>query len=407
MKYIYFFSFFIISNFGLAQQDVLPLYNFLKVSDSKPLICGHRGGYYTDFPENSISIFDHIYKTNQEKPLMLEIDIRADKDGQLWLLHDDTLDRTTSGKGAINLMSSTEVQKLKLKDQAGKPSAENIPGFEDILNFISEKSIYLMLDIKGDQYRQVIEKINARNLADRCIILTFTAENTQKALQFDSEAIISSLVGSNDDYEKFKTYNISNDRLAAYCTDQTSDDIIRILKENGNIILSDPREVWNKITSPLSIGFYSSYAKKLNLNILVTDFPIEVDKGLRLNRNMEQTIHSIHLKKFKWFASQQFDSLTTLLHEDVHYIHSNGWKESKAEVIANIKSGKLTYTDVKVHESNVRVIDQTGVVTGKGTFYVSMDGKPYAFDLYYTEVYVVTDEGIKLISRHACKYEQK
>jgi hypothetical protein len=130
-----------------------------------------------------------------------------------------------------------------------------------------------------------------------------------------------------------------------------------------------------------------------------------IDK--KIKEDLESSIHSIHLKKFKWFASQQFDSLTTLLHEDVHYIHSNGWKESKAEVIANIKSGKLTYTDVKVHESNVRVIDQTGVVTGKGTFYVSMDGKPYAFDLYYTEVYVVTDEGIKLISRHACKYEQK
>lgn len=119
---------------------------------------------------------------------------------------------------------------------------------------------------------------------------------------------------------------------------------------------------------------------------------------------LQSQFHHAHLKKFKWFATQQFDSLSTLLHDDVHYIHSNGWKESKAEVISNIKFGKLTYTDVKVHESQARVLDNTGIVTGKGTFYVSMDGKPYAFDLYYTEVYVLTDEGIKLISRHACKY---
>ncbi|MFZ1526372.1 MAG: nuclear transport factor 2 family protein, partial [Saprospiraceae bacterium] len=84
-------------------------------------------------------------------------------------------------------------------------------------------------------------------------------------------------------------------------------------------------------------------------------------------------------------------------------IHSNGWKESKAEVIANILSGKLTYNDVKVHESAVRIVDNTAVVTGKGTFYVSLEGKPSEFHLFYTEVYVMTESGIRLISRHACK----
>ncbi|MBK8627813.1 MAG: nuclear transport factor 2 family protein [Saprospiraceae bacterium] len=69
------------------------------------------------------------------------------------------------------------------------------------------------------------------------------------------------------------------------------------------------------------------------------------------NEELESSIHAIHLKKFKWLAEQQYDSLSTLLHDDVHYIHSNGWKESKADVIANLKSGKLTYTEVKVHES--------------------------------------------------------
>jgi Domain of unknown function (DUF4440) len=120
--------------------------------------------------------------------------------------------------------------------------------------------------------------------------------------------------------------------------------------------------------------------------------------------DIKAKIKDLHLKKFKWFASQQFDSLTTLLHDDVFYIHSNGWQESKSEVIENIKSGKLNYSDVKVHESHVRVMDKTAVVTGKGTFYVIMEGKPYEFNLFYTEVYVISDSGIKLISRHACKY---
>ena len=72
--------------------------------------------------------------------------------------------------------------------------------------------------------------------------------------------------------------------------------------------------------------------------------------------------------------------------------------------MANIQSGKLTYNDVKVHESKVRILEKTAVVTGKGTFYVSLEGKSSEFNLFYTEVYVMTDAGIKLISRHACKY---
>jgi hypothetical protein len=131
-----------------------------------------------------------------------------------------------------------------------------------------------------------------------------------------------------------------------------------------------------------------------------------IGQDLKINQRSEitQTIHNLHLKKFKWMADKQLDSLSALLHDEVHYIHSNGWKESKSEVLANLLSGKLSYTDVKVHQSDVRLIDNTGIVTGKGTFYVKMDGSPYEFNLYYTEVYVITQDGTKLLSRHACKY---
>ena len=101
--------------------------------------------------------------------------------------------------------------------------------------------------------------------------------------------------------------------------------------------------------------------------------------------------------------NQQLDSLQNLFHDELHYIHSNGWRESKAEIFEDMASGKLRYDDIIVHSSEVRLIDNTAVVTGKGTFCVQMAGKPLEFKLYYTEVYVITNQGIKLISRHACK----
>lgn len=126
-------------------------------------------------------------------------------------------------------------------------------------------------------------------------------------------------------------------------------------------------------------------------------------KEFSIQTNFNTDIKNIHLQKFKWLIDKKTDSLSTLLHNDVHYIHSNGWKETKEELLRNIQSNKLSYQGVTIHESEVRIEGNTGIVTGKGTFNVSLDGKPMEIQLYYTEVYVITENGIKLMSRHACK----
>lgn len=406
-RFFYMLALVLLSSFLLGQDSVMPLQALLVDTESSPLICGHRGGYYKDMPENSISIMDYIYTAQNGNTVMFEIDIRSDKDGVLWLMHDEELTRATNGKGNIATKSTKEIQKLSLKNQHGKLTKEKVPTFEDVLKYVGDKNIYLILDIKGNIFKEVLALAKKYQLDNRCIVLTFTDENTKNALSEDGKCIVSTLITTHEEYEKFKKLNHPKERISAYVTEKTPNSVLHLLKQEQILTLSDPREIWNNFTSPLSVDFYNSFVKKLQLNILVTDFPIEINKGLSYHKNTSQTIHSLHLKKFKWFAAQQFDSLTTLLHDDVHYIHSNGWKETKDEVINNIKSGKLTYTDVVVHESDVRLIGQTGVVTGKGTFYVGMDGTQYAFDLYYTEVYAITNEGIKLVSRHACKYDKK
>ena len=104
-----------------------------------------------------------------------------------------------------------------------------------------------------------------------------------------------------------------------------------------------------------------------------------------------------------FLENQQLDSLAAILHQDLLYIHSNGWQESKDEVIANQVSGKLRYNNIDIKKSKVRVIDHTAVVTVQGTFNVTMSEKPLEINLFYTEVYVIIDEKILLLSRHACK----
>lgn len=149
--------------------------------------------------------------------------------------------------------------------------------------------------------------------------------------------------------------------------------------------------------------------KKIIVTLILV-FGYEFGFGQSSIINSDESLNffnSLHLKKFNWLIHQQVDSLQSLLHEDLYYIHSNGWKESKTELFANLESGKLSYTNIKVHESQVRLFGSTAIVTGKGTFSVKMDGKPYDFNLFYTEVYVKDDHGLKLVSRHACKDPEK
>lgn len=115
----------------------------------------------------------------------------------------------------------------------------------------------------------------------------------------------------------------------------------------------------------------------------------------------EKEVLSISARKFVWMQNKQLDSLEAILDDRLMYIHSNGWVETKSEVIDDLKNGKLTYKQVKVIESNVRLWDDTAIVTGKGIFNVVLDGKPLEFNLGFSEVYILQYGKWKLVSRHA------
>lgn len=119
--------------------------------------------------------------------------------------------------------------------------------------------------------------------------------------------------------------------------------------------------------------------------------------------SVQSRVDSLHRKKFRWLIQNQTDSLVAIMDKSLLYIHSNGWTETRENLLENLSSGKLRYHDIRVEEAIVRVIDSTALVTGKGLFSVSLDGKPIEIHLYYTEVYTVTNQDIRLISRHACK----
>lgn len=105
-----------------------------------PRLLAHRGGG-KEYDENSLGAF----KASYEKGLRgFETDIRLTKDNALVLLHDDKLERTTTGTGFIENLTADEVKALKLKK-----SGEPIPFAQDILTYLKDKpDIFIELEMK-------------------------------------------------------------------------------------------------------------------------------------------------------------------------------------------------------------------------------------------------------------------
>ncbi len=100
-------------------------------------IVAHRG-LHTLAPENSLGAIQAVLDAGLT---YIEVDVRASREGGLFLLHDAWVDRTTPGVGRLNEMSGSEVQALRLRD--GSP----VPRLEEALDLCRGRAV-LCADVK-------------------------------------------------------------------------------------------------------------------------------------------------------------------------------------------------------------------------------------------------------------------
>lgn len=144
--------------------------DFLIRELNKPVSCyimvaAHRG-YWKDAPENSIPAIWNAIKIGVD---IVEFDLQKTKDGILILMHDETLDRTTTGNGEVEDYYWEDLQKLSLTGADGEVTQYRIPTFEEAMLLIKrEKKVLVNVD-NGDLYLEevgkVLKKTGTSNLA--------------------------------------------------------------------------------------------------------------------------------------------------------------------------------------------------------------------------------------------------
>ena len=118
----------------------------LTCDESSVIVVAHRADW-RNYPENSLEAIQSAIDMGVD---MLELDVQRTKDGVLILMHDQKLDRTTTGQGNIAETTWEEISKLNLKDHKGEVTSYKVPKLEDALLLCKDR-IMINLD-KADRY---------------------------------------------------------------------------------------------------------------------------------------------------------------------------------------------------------------------------------------------------------------
>lgn len=178
-------------------------------------LSAHRGA--TVFaPENSIEALQEAVARGYGA---VEIDIQMSSDGQIFLMHDPTVDRTTSGTGVAKDKTMSQLKSLKLKTNSYPNLAEStlrIPTFAEALEVLSGQQ--MVINIDGSKWNwtddvfitKVIELLKQFKLFDWCFFVLTNKYQRDHLISRYPDACVSWMTDNTAQAEK------AIDEIAAY-----------------------------------------------------------------------------------------------------------------------------------------------------------------------------------------------
>lgn len=140
-------------------------------------VTGHRG-CKAYMPENTLMSFYEAFRLGVD---VLELDIQFTRDDVLIVMHDDMVDRTTDGTGAVNFKTLEEIKALDAGVKFGYPGTR-VPTFRETLELVvkeADPSLLLNVEIKDQRPRVVdaaIAMLEEFGLLERSVIASFDAQ---------------------------------------------------------------------------------------------------------------------------------------------------------------------------------------------------------------------------------------
>lgn len=152
-------------------------------------IWAHRG-CSGRFPENTVISFREAVRYDITG---IELDIQLSSDGRMVVIHDETVDRTTSGTGMVCDMTADELRSLEIQAPDGK--IERIPFIEEIFDLMQEpcreRGLMMNIELKNSKVRyegmeeMILARVKEAGLEDHVIYSSFCADSVKLMKQLD------------------------------------------------------------------------------------------------------------------------------------------------------------------------------------------------------------------------------
>ena len=196
------------------------LRSFFSLDKADIIVSGHRGGSFADYPENCLETMKRII---QNMTTFYEIDPRLTSDSVAVLLHDTTLDRTTTGKGTLRETSYAEVSKLFLKNAKGVTTPYRVPTLNEVLEWSRDKVI-LHIDQKEIPFTAMSELVHRMDLHN-IVFSSQVPSNARYMVSVDPDVMIIAWMHSMEEFRKFEEAGVLGNIVAVWvCTDSIGKD---------------------------------------------------------------------------------------------------------------------------------------------------------------------------------------
>lgn len=111
--------------------------------------------------------------------------------------------------------------------------------------------------------------------------------------------------------------------------------------------------------------------------------------------------------RYRATIDQDVSTLATFLGDDLVYTHSTSAVDSKASYLESIRSGRVMYRRTDRSDLKVSAYGCVGVVTGRGDFKVTIEGKDMDVQLRFTNVWVKRDAGWQMVAWESTRIPPK
>ena len=177
-----------------------------------PFVIAHRGGAQAGYPENCLATFEN---TLRHTYAAMEIDPRYTKDSAIVLIHDASLERTTTGKGRVADWTLQELKQLRLKDTAGNVTSYQLVTLDETLEWARGRTI-LVLDQKDVPLAERVRKIAEHKAEAYALLIVYSFKDAQTCYAMNANIMMEVMVPSLEKVADFDKTGVPWRNVAAF-----------------------------------------------------------------------------------------------------------------------------------------------------------------------------------------------